>query len=193
MISEEKRLLRQMIRRQIIGFPPDYLPGAGARITERLIRCPEYRSARTVLAFAATDREPGLGPFLERILADGKQLTLPLCAAPGCMEARRISSLDVLRPGSYGIMEPGPECLPIQPEEIDFAVIPCLACDRAGNRLGHGGGYYDRYLARYDGPAALVCPEALIQPSVPTGPLDRPVSLVVTERGVYRRGRREAL
>lgn len=190
MPAQKKRELRRVIRRQIAALPPEYLRSAGQRIAAWLAACPEYQRARTVLGFASTETEVDMLPFLRRALADGKRLAVPLCTAPGCMEARLITGLEQLRPGSYGIPEPGPDCPELAPTEIGFAVVPCMACDRLGNRLGHGGGYYDRYLTRYTGPAALVCPEALLQPVIPTEPLDRPVSPVVTELGIYRGGQR---
>lgn len=185
MLSEEKYLLRQEVRRQAAALSPEYLKSAGERAAARLVRCPEYRCARTIFAFVSTAAEIDTTPFLRRVLEAGKRLAVPLCTAPGLMEARLITGLTDLRPGRYGILEPGPHCPFLPPEEIEFAVIPCVACDRAGNRLGHGGGYYDRYLARYSGVSALVCPEALVRRSVPAGPLDRPASMVVTEEGIY--------
>ncbi|WP_298033730.1 5-formyltetrahydrofolate cyclo-ligase [uncultured Dysosmobacter sp.] len=188
MLDEEKQALRRAVRRQIAAFSPKYLRDAGEKIAARLDGCPEYRQARTVLGFVSMATEIDTLPFLRRTMEAGKRLTVPLCTAPGRMEARLIRGMDDLRPGSYGILEPGPECPRLAPAEIEFAVIPCVACDRQGNRLGHGGGYYDRYLAVYTGPAALVCPEALLQRSIPTGPLDRPIGLVVTETAMYRDG-----
>lgn len=188
MLTEEKQALRQRVRRQTAAVSPEYLKYAGQKITAWLVDCPEYQQARTVMGFVSMKTEADMLPFLRRTLGDGKRLVVPLCTAPGYMEARLINGMDDLRPGSYGILEPKAKCPQLAPEEIEFAVIPCVACDRWGNRLGHGGGYYDRYLAMYTGPAALVCPEALLQPSIPMEPLDRPVGLVVTELGIYRNG-----
>ncbi len=186
MLSEEKRLLRQAVCRQAASLSPEFFKNAGERIAAKLVRCPEYRRARTVFGFVSMAKEIDMTPFLRQTLGDGKQLAVPLCTAPGYMEARLITGPEDLLPGHYGILEPKPECPLLPPEDIEFAVIPCVTCDRSGRRLGHGGGYYDRYLAKYKGPAALVCPEALIQPLIPTGPLDRLVGLVVTEREIYR-------
>lgn len=186
MLTEEKQTLRQMIRRQIAALSPEYLRDAGRQIAARLSECPEYQQAETVLGFVSMKTEVNMLPFLRQTLEDGKRLAVPLCTAPGCMEACLIHGMDDLRPGSYGILEPRPECPRLDPLKIDFAVVPCVACDRLGNRLGHGGGYYDRYLARYAGPAAIVCPEVLLQSSIPVEPLDRPASMVVTERRTYR-------
>ena len=63
---------------------------------------------------------------------------------------------------------------------------PCLSCDRQGNRLGQGGGYYDRFFARYHGPAALLCREKLVSEEIPVEPHDKRFELIVTENAVYR-------
>ena len=73
----------------------------------------------------------------------------------------------------------------LSPARFDLAVIPCLSCSRDGRRLGHGGGYYDRYLPRMHCPTACLCREALLMEALPVEETDRSVSLVVTESGVY--------
>ena len=94
-----------------------------------------------------------------------------------------------LAPGAYGIPEPTRETPLIGTDEVDFAVIPCLSCSRSGLRLGKGGGFYDRFLAAYRGSAVLVCPERLVREDIPMEPHDRPVPRVLTEAGLYERGR----
>ena len=185
--TEQKAKLRKEIANAVKVLPEGYLRSAGAGIGERLAALPEYRAAKTVLAFASTALEPDIWPFLRRVLADGKRLALPVCSGPGLMEFRAVTDLDALAPGRYGILEPPAECEPVPPRAIDFAVIPCVTCNGAGDRLGHGGGYYDRFLTAYNGPAAVVCLEALMREDIPIGPLDKPVPIVVTERDTYRR------
>lgn len=189
-MDEEKRQLRRQAVSRTDALPTGYLRAAGQAVAKRIAALPEYRQAKTVLAFAGTSRELDTGPLVAMILADGKRLALPRCVGPGQMRALLVKDPALLLPGSYGILEPEADWPPVSPAEIQLAVVPCLACDRAGHRLGHGGGYYDRYLAAYEGPAALVCPEALVLDRVPQGPFDRPVPLVVTESGVYRDGKR---
>lgn len=186
-LTEQKAEIRKEIANEIDALPQECLRSAGAGIGERLISLPEYRAAGTVLAFASTNAEPDIWPFLRRVLADGKHLALPVCTGPGLMEFRVVTELDTLASGRYGILEPSAESELVSPEAIDFAMIPCVTCNRAGDRLGRGGGYYDRFLAVYAGPAAAVCPEALMREAIPIGPLDRPVPIVVTERDIYRR------
>ena len=73
-------------------------------------------------------------------------------------------------------------------DEVEFAVIPCLTTDHKGNRLGHGGGFYDILFNRYNNvPAAIICRE-LMCGDVPTEPFDHRFSITVTENGVFRNG-----
>ena len=71
---------------------------------------------------------------------------------------------------------------------IDFAVLPCVTCNYLGQRLGHGGGYYDRFLSQYRGGTVLLCRELLIRQEIPVEPHDYPVPWVLTERGLYEDG-----
>lgn len=184
-IHEIKNTLRHSIRQRIAALPECYLQDAGRQIARHIAALPVYRQASAVMAFAGTAAEIDTDPLLAMILADGKALALPLCTAPGVMEARLVHSLEDLRPGPFGIREPDPVRCPLLPtEDIGLLIVPCLSCDRAGRRLGHGGGYYDRYLAVYPGPAVLLCPERLLLDAVPQEPHDRSIWPVITEAGV---------
>ena len=106
------------------------------------------------------------------------------------MEARYVSEYSVLAEGAYGIFEPeATDEFPIaDPADIDLVILPCVSCDAACSRLGHGAGYYDKYLSSL-GPecrTAALCYEALIADEVPVEEHDMPVDAVVTEKQVYR-------
>ena len=104
------------------------------------------------------------------------------------MELRQITALDQLVPGAYGILEPSADAPLVDADAVDFAVLPCLSCSHGGHRLGQGGGFYDRFLARYRGGAVLVCREKLIREDIPLEPHDCPVPWVLTERGLWEDG-----
>ena len=82
-------------------------------------------------------------------------------------------------------MEPADDYLAVPRSMIDFAVIPCLACDLQGYRLGWGGGYYDRYLAESHFHKAVICRELMLEPVVPHDGYDIPIELIITEKGSY--------
>lgn len=179
---QEKQALRKQIRAQMQQMPDDYFHQAGQRICRRVLESEAYRQAKTVFCFVAHGKEPDTRPLLEKALEDGKMLCVPLCKAPGEMDAKIIHSLNELQPGTYGIPEPPEDAATVLPSGIDLAVIPCLAATMNGKRLGKGGGYYDRFLAKFVGKALLLCPEKLIQRDIPTEAHDIPLPWVITEK-----------
>jgi len=119
-------------------------------------------------------------------LAHGKRVVAPKTVH---RERRMIISevFDVendLAPGLWNIPEPRPECLrPVDVSEIDLVIVPGVAFDERGNRLGYGGGYYDRFFTELrDGvPLVAVAFEVQVLPEVPVAPWDRRVDLIITE------------
>lgn len=188
-IAEEKKEMRRRIRAQERGLSPRYKEQSAASIAKVVCALPDYRDADAVFCFAGTAREIDTRAILDDALAKGKRLCLPLCMAePGIMELRVVTSMDQLVPGAYGILKPASECPRLMPDAVDFAVLPCLSCSRAGHRLGQGGGYYDRFLMAYRGSAVLLCREQLLREDIPVEPHDMPVPWVVTENGLYEDG-----
>lgn len=173
-VCEEKAALRRAVR----ALPEaDFAPLLAA--FEAL---PEVRGAKTLLLFSGVGREPDTAGLIDRMLAEGKTVALPRCMPGRHMEARRIDGRAGLVPGPFGIPEPG-ECCPVVPRDrLDVILVPNLCCDRAGYRLGHGGGYYDRYLAGYSGFTVALCPEEWLQERVPREKFDRPVKRVLSRR-----------
>ena len=188
-ITARKDALRRTLRARERQFPAESWREAGHQMAERLFRLPLYQTAHTVCCFVSTDREPDTRPILAEVLNAGKRLCVPLCLGPGKMEMRRLPSFSALSPGAMGILEPDRAAEPVEPGEIDLALIPCLSCDPFGNRLGRGGGYYDRFLARYPGAAVLLCREAMLCAEIPVQDHDIPIPLVLTEAALYRDGK----
>lgn len=148
---------------------------------------PQVETAGTLLLFRGVGTEPDTLPLFEALWARGKKLLLPRCLPRWGMEARQVEPPDRLVPGPYGIPEPPVDCPLEERDGIDLILVPGLAYDRAGNRLGQGGGYYDRYLADCRGITVALCRDALLLDRVPVEPHDRPVDVVLTETGRYGR------
>lgn len=162
---------------------------ASEAIAARLRRLPALRQARTVLLYAATADEVDLGELIEPLHQRGVRTLFPRVRGEQ-LDLVAATDLLALRLGYRGIREPsGP---PIDPEVVDVALVPGVAFDFHGGRLGQGGGHYDRLLAQLD-PAALrvgVCFSCQVVPRVPMGEHDALIDVVVTEGTVHATGAR---
>ena len=126
--------------------------------------------------------------LLHALLSDGKTVALPLCREKGVMEARRIEGMGDLVSGEYGILAPRLTCPLVEPEALDLALIPCSTGNGAGQRLGYGGGYYDRYLPRTRCPKMLLCRYQLVREDIPVEEHDVLMDYLVTEKGIIKCG-----
>jgi len=138
----------------------------------------EYKNAETIFTYVSVGAEADTRLFIRRAICDGKTVCVPKCYERGKMEAIKIASLDELTLGRYGIPEPqSGETVPFS--DIDFAVIPCLCADPCGNRLGHGAGYYDRFMADFHGFSLILCRKELKVDLVPVEAHDIPADKVI--------------
>ena len=155
-----------------------------ARIQERLLAQSFFREASTIFCFVGVGHEIRTNLIPEKAWQTGKRVAIPRCEPNRQMSVCVISSWDDLEEGSFGLLEPRRGLPILLPEEIDLAVVPCLACDSRGNRLGKGGGYYDRYLAGRKFAAAALCRESALLSRIPSESWDEAVDWVVTENRV---------
>ena len=185
-LNAQKQAARRAARQQLAQISPQEFSAIGAAMWQTLQAQPAWQSAESVFCFVGALHEPDTMPILQGALSAGKQLLVPRIAGPGQMQLVPLQSLEQLQPGAFGILEPA-QALPAVPagSGVQLAVLPCLAATRSGARLGHGGGYYDRFLANYSGQRLILCPEALLAQSLPTGPLDEPAQAVLTEKALY--------
>ena len=181
----DKRSQRSEIKKKMAALTAEYIRLSDAAILDRLLSLPEYRSASFLFTYVSLGREVDTHALILHALGCGKRVAVPRCIGDGIMEFCEIRSLDEFAPGRMHIPEPGPGCVSIPLSAADFAVIPCVSCDRDRNRLGHGGGYYDRYLAQTSVPCAALCREALLLDAVCRESHDRSVDMVITERFIY--------
>jgi 5-formyltetrahydrofolate cyclo-ligase len=183
--GDKKALRREMVARR------DAMPAARrARIAETLVAklasLPEYQAARSVLATMAIGSEWDTRLFIDRARADGKAIVLPrVTPAPRHLEIHEVADMARdLVPGVWDIPEPDPaRCRRVEFAGVDFALVPALAVDRAGYRLGYGAGYFDRLLAgRGARPYCVTAlPAAFILANLPHESHDIPVDRVVSD------------
>ena len=192
MTQEERSALRSALRKEKkqarAALATAERAEKSARAVERLARSEAFRRARTVMIYDHVGGELSLDSLLTHPAAAGKRFCYPLCVSRTEMIAMIPGAW---KPGAYGIREPVRELSEeIPPEELDLVVCPGTGFDPACNRMGMGGGYYDRYLPRcVNARIVLVAFEAQKVPALPVDPWDRPVEQVFTEAAVYQKKR----
>jgi len=168
------------------------------RICATFAALPEYAAAKTVLFYVDVRSEVRTRHYLSTALKHGKKIVVPWCNDQGELELFHLESVDELTIGMYRILEPRPElrsppAKQITPQELDLVMVPGVAFDRTGARMGHGKGYYDKLLqhARHDAPLVALAFECQLFPEIPTAPHDIFMDKIITEKAVYvGKGRR---
>ncbi|QJR14906.1 aminodeoxychorismate synthase component I [Usitatibacter palustris] len=162
-------------------------------ITRRLRALPEYHRARTVLATLSIGSEWDTRTFAEGVLADGKTLVLPrVVKKPRALEIFAVGDLAAdLLPGVWGIEEPDPaRCRKLTLAEVDFALVPALAVDREGYRLGYGAGYFDRLLSTAAPFRVVALPGEQVVDRLPREAHDIAVDAVLTDETYFTTGKK---
>lgn len=183
--GESREEIRARMRRLRAQLEAPAQEKATDRVSRHILSLDAYKNARTVMAYAAARGELSLAPVMEDALASGKRLVLPRCEAPGVMTARWVRSMDELEEGAYGLLEPRCTCEIIPCGEIDLILAPGTAFDREGNRIGQGGGYYDRFLPGTRAARVGICHGFALFEHLHAQEHDAKMDAVVTPEGVY--------
>ncbi len=156
---------------------------ASARIGERVLAMPEYRSAKRVFCYHSLPMEVQTGGLIREMLRQGKEVYLPVVEKGRFMKAMRLRDADAVHRGAFKVMEPdGDE--EIDPSQLDLILTPGLAFDRAGGRIGYGAGCFDRFLPKCGGLIAGLSLDMQLVDRVPMEAHDVFMHRVVTESGV---------
>lgn len=182
-VAEVKKILRQQMRQALAELSQQEKTWSDGELIQRFLEHPKLAEAKTVLLYYGVGQEIETKGLIQTLLDQGKTVCLPKCLADHQMEARVITGLDDLVPDAYGIPAPGDHCPALEREKMDLILVPGLCFDSRGNRLGQGGGYYDRYLEDYEGVTIGLCREDFFQVNLPREPLDAWVRIVLTEEG----------
>jgi len=182
---------KQALRRELLSLRSSIAAGDRARRDKRINQAitghPWFKSAQAVLGFYPIGSEPDIRPILEEALEMGKALYLPRCEpSTGEMAFYQVHSLAELKLGAHGIPEPAMQNCPLPEQFHCFAhcplcLVPGLAFDDAGFRLGYGKGYYDKFLAQYKGKSIGICYAAMRQAALPRQAHDLAVDTVACD------------
>lgn len=181
----DKSVLRQSSMAKRHQLDPVTRETASQAIVTFLTQLPEYSTSKIVGLYAASHGEAELHRFFDRCIADGKSCYFPRLDGNDLV-FHRVTQWADLVPGAYGILAPQATAAALDPARCDVMIVPGVAFDRQGNRLGRGKGYYDRYLPRVGGCHIGVCLDDFVVETLPHEPHDARMHLLVTESGILR-------
>jgi len=188
-MESEKGKIRKLIQRKRDLLTSAERQEKSREIQKNLFGLPEFNKAGMVLFYAPKGNEVDTCPMIDDAIRAGKRVALPITD----LSSRKLILSEIksyqkeICTGTYGIPEPGKEFFrPVMPEKIDIVIVPGIAFDKSGYRVGYGGGFYDRFLKTTKAlRVGLAFQLQIVEEKLPSGPLDLPVDLVMTEDTMY--------
>jgi len=186
-LKRAKRAVRADVRAMRDAIPSSERARLSAKIGERFLELPEVRAARRVMAFWSFGSEVETGDLVRELHQRDVLVALP-AIVDGDLAVRAYAPGDRVTPTSFGSAEPvdGDQ---LDPAAFDVIVVPGVAFDRHGRRIGYGGGFYDRFLRTVGAGAflpSLAFQVQVVDAPLPAGSFDLPVDAIVTERETIR-------
>ena len=193
-MSEDIRTRKKNLRKKILALrdslSQEEREQKSISIHKHLFSLPEFTSAQTVAFFISFKSEVLTEPMIREALSLSKNVVVPITdlKRKRLVFSRLIDFSQDLIPGTWGIPEPKPDSVrPVALKEIDLVITPGAVFDRAGNRIGYGGGFYDGLLSSVGKPAVALAFSLQIIEHVPAEPgHDVPVDMIITEEGITR-------
>jgi 5-formyltetrahydrofolate cyclo-ligase len=181
-LQAAKATLREQVRQRLKSILPEARAIASAQARARLVEQTIWRRANSVLLFAPLPQEVDIWPLLTAALAAGKLVALP-CFEPDSRiyAARQVGDPETdVQVGRFGIREPMEHCGGLPGDKIDLVLVPGVAFDLEGNRLGRGQGYYDQLLATLPGSRCGIAFDQQIEPGIPAEEHDASMNCLLT-------------
>ena len=174
----DKKELRQQIRQRKRAMTEAEIDAASQRLGELLAEAPLYRQAKTLYGYLPYNQEVRTVPMLQRALAEGKRVAVPKCYGDE-MRFIYLEDLSQVEKGYCGIPEPIAD-EPVADDPTALVLMPGLAFDPQGRRIGYGGGFYDKFLAAEPNhPTLALCYAFQMVDEIPTEEFDVPVDCVL--------------
>lgn len=185
----EKEVLRKAMLTKRNQLSQSEVQAKSQQICQQFLLLPSYHSAKTILAYLAIKQEPDSLAIIKNAWQQKKQVLVPLtCPTNKTLLLSRLESLEELTEGYYSIPEPKHEFFrPVDPLSVDICLLPGVAFDRIGYRLGYGGGYFDRFLPRLrpDCLKIALAYDFQVLDTFPRAQHDLPVDIIITETAIY--------
>lgn len=187
-IREVKSDLRSGFKNKRSIMPEEVKFNMDSEIQSRFLTLRQYSACSTVFTYVSKDIEVDTFAIIRAAWANGKRVAVPKCI-PNTrdMAFYYITKIEDLEPGAFGVMEPDEsKCEKVTDYSKGLCIVPGLSFDAEGYRLGYGKGYYDRFLAKFNGDTVGLCYSSCIKWKLPHGYYDRPVDMIVTDRYIRR-------
>jgi 5-formyltetrahydrofolate cyclo-ligase len=184
--ASEKNLLREKMRTRRRQLDPAWKAAASQAIISRLEALPIFQKARTIHAYVAWRNEVDTHDLILRLLQERRRVAVPkVDQATGQLQHYFITGFSELQKGAFGILEPlSDPGRRAAPSQFDLVLVPGLAFDRAGNRLGMGKGHYDRFLVEVHAPKIALAYDFQLVEKLPVEAHDQRVNIIITEKNV---------
>ena len=180
----EKKLIRKEVFARRKAAALDSIELWSKIIAEKVFKTDLYKNANTIYTYVAYNREVETKYIIDQAWKDGKAVAVPRVEGD-VMNFYLLTSYDELESGCMGILEPKSSCSPAN-DEAALMIMPGVAFDRKKNRIGYGGGFYDKYLESHPGLGRLaVAFEFQFMDEVPTEPTDICPEMIITEDAIY--------
>lgn len=179
-----KQQARQILKEKTEQLSPNYFLQAGKSICNTIIQLSSYQQAENLFCFVSTPKEPCTFSLILHALQNHKKVFVPKTFKQGKMMPCQITSLEQLTPQRFGILEPAICNFSISADRLEFSLIPCVSLSLCFERLGHGGGYYDRFLPQLSGTVLGCCAAKLMVKDLPTEKHDIPMPAIITEKAL---------
>ena len=184
--TNKKKNIRERIRSLRCGFDSVWIEQASPLVTEKVLALPQFESARVVSCFLSLPHEVQTEDLIEMCWQSGKRVCVPsLEKTSRDYELAWLEAGEETAPGPFKIRQPK-KIRRAQPADVDLMIVPAMAFDRRGNRLGHGCGHYDRLMAKCPGYKVGMVFEVQMVDEVPVEAQDVSVDIVVTEQNLYQ-------
>lgn len=184
-MREEKVRLRKQIIEHMNSLSKERYTTLSEQIACSLYAQKEWTEAKTIGITLSMENEVNTYPIIEKAWEEGKKVVVPKCnKGTRTMSFRKISNFDQLETVYMNLREPIPVITEeVNADEIDLQIVPGVAYTARGERIGYGGGYYDRYLVHYKGKTLSLAYSFQMVEHIPVEPFDKNVEKIITEKG----------
>lgn len=180
-IQKEKKHIREYIKDLSSKLDKDYMVESEDKIIKKLVDSKIYKDSKNIFCYVGKYPEINTSKFIQKAIKDGKTVSVPYCINKEEMLSLKINSIDELKQGKFGILEPDKNSEEMKKVDVDLVIVPCCTADKYGNRLGFGRGYYDRYLEDTSASKVLLIRKKQMVEQVPMEEHDKKIDYIIYE------------